>query len=93
MGLQVDVVNYSKDTKKVYVTFDMEYLPGKTGPDAASMLISLLGCSGRPGFYANEPVWKSMSDSFGIFEDGAIINAKGHLHVRFRFHILMSRPC
>lgn len=74
MGLQVDVVNYDKTPKKIYVTFDVEYLPGKTGPDAASVLLSLTGCR-SPAFMLVDKEAVMESDSFTVFEDGGIINA------------------
>lgn len=74
MGLQVDVVNYDKTPKKIYVTFDVEYVPGKTGPDATSVLLSLTGCR-SPAFMLVDKEVVMESDSFAVFEDGRIINA------------------
>jgi hypothetical protein len=74
MALQIDIVNYKKSAQKIYVTFDVEYLPGKTGPDSASVLLSLTGCS-SPAFMLVEKEVNATSDTFRIFEDGAIINA------------------
>jgi hypothetical protein len=79
MALQVDIVNYNKMPKKIYVTFDVEYLPGKTGPDSASVLLSLTGCR-TPAFMLVDKEVNMTSDSFVIFEDGAIINASKLLH-------------
>lgn len=84
MGLQVDVVNYDKTPKKIFVTFDVEYLPGKTGPDAASVLLSLTGCRGAGFMLADKEVVME-SDFFRIFEDGGIINASKSFGTRGRF--------
>ena len=75
MALQADVVNYNSGPRNVYVTFDIEYFPGKTGPDAASTLLTLTGCGLPPGFIDPSPVSNLTSDFFLVFEDGAIINA------------------
>ncbi|TID23380.1 Structural maintenance of chromosomes protein 4 [Venturia nashicola] len=79
MGLQVDVVNYDKTSKKIFVVFDVEFLEGRTGPDAMSVLLSLTGCS-SPGFVLAAQEIMLESKDFRVFEDGGIINAKGHLH-------------
>jgi hypothetical protein len=42
---QVDLVNYNEASQKIYITFDIEYVPGKSGMrDAAATLMSVTGC-------------------------------------------------
>lgn len=41
---QVDLVNYNKETKEVYVTYEIEYVDGLVGADASSSLVSVTGC-------------------------------------------------
>jgi hypothetical protein len=42
---QVDLVNYNEASQKIYITFDIEYVPGKVGMrDAAATLMSVTGC-------------------------------------------------
>jgi hypothetical protein len=43
---QVDLVNYNEASQKIYITFDIEYVPGKDGMrDAAATLMSVTGCA------------------------------------------------
>jgi hypothetical protein len=41
---QVDLVNYNKDARKVFVNYEIEYVEGKVGVDAAATLMSVTGC-------------------------------------------------
>lgn len=42
---QVDLVNYSETSQKIYITYDIEYVPGKEGMrDSAATLMSVTGC-------------------------------------------------
>ena len=54
--------------------FDVEYLPGKIGTDAASTLLSVTGCLGQ-GFMDEVPESILRSENFKIREDGWILSA------------------
>jgi hypothetical protein len=73
-AMNVDVVNYSTDRQDVYVTFEIEYLPGRVGADAVSTLLSVTGCSFR-GFFDEEAVSSLRSTNFTLREDGWIVSA------------------
>jgi len=78
--LQTDFVNYNKETKKVYVTFDIEYVDGITGVEASTNLLSVVGCgAGEPKVNLTGPA-VTESKRFPILADGTIIALKGHLH-------------
>lgn len=87
MALQVDIVNYNKTPQKIYITFDIEYLSGKTGTDAASVLLSLTGCR-SPAFMLVDKEVSMESDAFRIFENGAIINASKFCEIEVRAVLL-----
>jgi hypothetical protein len=42
----VDLVNYRSEAREVYVSYEIEYLEGKTGDDASAALMSVTGCVG-----------------------------------------------
>jgi hypothetical protein len=76
-AMTADIVNYNTKNTTVYITYDLEYVPGKLGADAAATLISVTGCMG-PGFKEadDEQVTNHTSPSFPIRKDGWIINAR-----------------
>ena len=73
-AMTADLVNYTYEKKIIYVTFDVEYLPGKIGNDASSTLISVTGC-GAPGFMDENPVSNLTSADYTMRQDGWIVNA------------------
>jgi hypothetical protein len=87
---QVDLVNYNNDTRKVFVNYDIEYMEGKVGADAAATLMSVTGCTnatrqaeqhaaGKPPVSAiklnQTGIAVTESPKFNILEDGKIISA------------------
>lgn len=40
-----DLVNLDQEPKKVYITYDLQYIPGHEGVDAQGSLISVTGCN------------------------------------------------
>jgi hypothetical protein len=42
---QMDLVNLNKESKNVYAQYDLEYLDGRIGSDAAATLMSVTGCT------------------------------------------------
>jgi len=79
-AVQSEVVNYRKDPQKVYLTMDLEYLPGKVGRDSLFTLLTVTGCRQGSGWFAKEAKNSMTSGEFPILSDGTIINARGHLH-------------
>jgi stress up-regulated protein Nod 19 len=78
--LQYDLVNYNVETKKVYVTLDMEYVEGQIGMEATSDLLSVTGCKiAEPKTDPNGAI-TTESKSFPVLVDGTIVGIKGHLH-------------
>jgi len=78
--MQIDLVSYKKEASKVYVTMEMEYLPGIVGPDTRESLLSVTGC-GVPSIKISESgPTNTTSSKYTFLEDGQILGAKGHLH-------------
>lgn len=74
------LVNYNKEAKKIYVYYDLEWVPGITGDDIKTATFTAT-CGTTP--------WISMSPSgptnttsgkFYFMEDGKVLGARGHLH-------------
>jgi hypothetical protein len=76
-AMTADIVNYNPKNTTIFITYDLEYVPGKVGADAAATLISVTGCMG-PGFKEadGEEVTNHTSPSFPMRKDGWIINAR-----------------
>jgi hypothetical protein len=87
---QVDLVNYNKDTRKVFVNYEIEYVEGKVGADAAATLMSVTGCKNMGGEHsghapASPPqsgiklnqtgIAITESPQFNILDDGKIVSA------------------
>jgi hypothetical protein len=71
--LNSDLVNYNADAKKVYITMDIEYVPGKTGLDAYPNLLSVVGCKiGEPKISKTGPA-ETLSRKFPVLVDGSIL--------------------
>lgn len=45
---QMDLVNLNPESKKVYVTYEIEYVDGHVGADASATLMSVTGCNQIP---------------------------------------------
>lgn len=71
--LQTDFVNYNNDTKKVFVTFDIEYVDGITGQEASTNLLSVVGCGAGEPKVNMTGVAVTESKKFPILMDGTII--------------------
>lgn len=41
--MMTEMINYTKDDKKIYVQFDYEYLPGRVGKESTQAIMSTLG--------------------------------------------------
>jgi hypothetical protein len=89
-GFQADLVNYSKEEKKVYNSVEIEYVDGLVGVDAVSNLMSIIGCKpghGKDGgayIHLNQTgVAVTNSKKFPILSDGTIVSAS-------KFHVQHS---
>jgi hypothetical protein len=76
LAVQAEVVNYYTKPQKIYLTMDMEYLPGKVGRDSMSTLVSVTGCNSTPGWRTNKAQMNMTSGEYPILQDGTIINAR-----------------
>jgi hypothetical protein len=77
----VMLVNYNKEAKNIYVVYDTEWVPGADLPDTKGILLSISSC-GKPIALSKEGPTKSTTGKWTFLEDGKIISARGHLHVR-----------
>jgi len=76
----VQLVNYNKEAKKVYITYDLEWVPGTVGANTQGILISVTQCpGGRIKLSQNAPT-NTTAGKFTFLQDGNIIAARGHLH-------------
>ncbi|KAF2402560.1 hypothetical protein EJ06DRAFT_547834 [Trichodelitschia bisporula] len=82
----MDVVNYNNVERTVYISAEIEFLPGKVPGylDARQQLVDPGLCSGESGTGIHPPhgVTKFSVNSTGIVvaHDGYIVNMRGHLH-------------
>lgn len=79
-AVQSEVVNYKDTPQQVYLTLDLEYLPGKVGRDSLFTLLTVTGCTMNSGWFSKEKKNNLTSGEFPILTNGTIINARGHLH-------------
>jgi len=75
-----ELVNYNKEPQKVYLTYDLEWAPGKVGVNTKGMLISISQCMGKNIRTSTTGPTNSTSGKFTVLEDGKILAARGHLH-------------
>jgi hypothetical protein len=64
----IDLVNYNAESKKVYVTFDIEYVNGHVGSDAAATLMSVTGCNNAVSESPGSPSIKLDKNGIAITE-------------------------
>jgi len=77
----VQLVNYNTAAKRVYVTYDLEWVPGTVGSDTKSALLSVTQCPNARNIRTSTagPV-ATTSGAFTFLEAGTILTARGHLH-------------
>jgi hypothetical protein len=80
IAVQAEVINYRYVDQKVYLTMDVEYLPGKYGRDSMSTLLTVTGCSGSAGWFSKSKKSRTESGAYPMLQDGIIISVRGHLH-------------
>lgn len=77
--VNAQLVNYNKAPKQVYITYDLEWIPGTQGQDMKNSLISISQCGPQIKLSASGPT-NTTSGKFYLMEDGKIVGARGHLH-------------
>ena len=77
----VQLVNYNTAAKRVYVTYDLEWVPVTVGSDTKSALLSVTQCPNARNIRTSTagPV-ATNSGAFTFLESGTILTARGHLH-------------
>ena len=80
----VDLVNQNNETKKVFVNYEIEYLEGHIGTDAAATVLSVTGCgaSGNSAKIKLDPNGVAVTESPKMFigKDAKIIGARKSLN-------------
>jgi hypothetical protein len=77
------VINYNKEPKKVYVFYDLEWVPGLQGDDIKTVTLTAT-CGGSPAIKLSKSgATNTTSGSFYFMEDGKVLGARGHLHGTF----------
>jgi hypothetical protein len=75
-----DLVNYNEKAVDIYLTFDIEYVEGHTGVEAAPNLLSVTGCKLAEPKISKEGPAETVSQVFPILVDGTLVSMKGHMH-------------
>jgi hypothetical protein len=79
----VDLVNLDRQEKTVYLTYDLEFLPGHQGTDAQGSLISVTGCARRKIAASPTAPSNTSSNYFKFFRSGTLINgSKSTFHCK-----------
>jgi len=76
----IDLVNYSKESQTVYITYDLEWTMGKPSVNTKGMLVSVTQCMGKQIKLSQSGPTNTTSGKFTFLEDGTILTARGHLH-------------
>jgi len=79
-AMNADLVSLNAGSSQVYLTMDMEYLPGKVGHDTQETLLSVETCGGQRLRTSATGPTNSTSGKYTFKQNGSIIVAKGHLH-------------
>jgi len=79
-SMNADLVSLNPGTSQIYLTMDMEYLPGKVGSDTQETLLSVDSCGGQKLRTSTTGPTNSTSGRYTFRQSGSIIVAKGHLH-------------
>ena len=83
-----EIVNYNKEPKKIYVFYDLEWVPGIVGDDVKTVTLTAT-CGGSPAIrLSSAGPTNTTSGKFYFMEDGNVLGARGHLHgMYFPSHI------
>jgi len=75
-----EIVNYNKEPKKIYVFYDLEWVPGIQGDDVKTVTLTAT-CGGSPMVKLSQTgPTNTTSGKFYFMEDGKVLGARGHLH-------------
>lgn len=79
-SIWAQLVNYNKEDKAVYVTYDLEWVPGKLGVDVKTATLTAT-CGGSPMIkLSNSGPTTTNSTAFTFLQDGTLLGGRGHLH-------------
>jgi len=78
--MNADLVSLNSGSSQIYLTFDMEYLPGQVGQDASETLLTVEACGGSRLRTSTSGPTNSTSGKYTFTQSGKIVLAKGHLH-------------
>jgi len=73
------LVNYNKESKQVYVFYDLEWVPGNVGEDTKVATLTAT-CGGSPMIRLGNGPTNTTSGKFYFMEDGKVLGGRGHLH-------------
>jgi len=79
-SMNADLVNMNPETTKIYLTLDLEYVPGIVGTDSRESLLTVEACGGSRIRLSEAGQTNSTSGRYTFKENGAIVLGKGHLH-------------
>jgi len=79
-SMNADLVNMNTASTQVYLTLDIEYLPGIVGTDSRETLLSVEACGGSWIRTSTAGETNSTSGKYTFNENGSIVLGKGHLH-------------
>jgi hypothetical protein len=79
-SMNADLVNLNTASTQIYLTLDIEYLPGIVGTDSRETLLSVESCGGSWIRTSTTGATNSTSGKYTFKENGSIVLGKGHLH-------------
>lgn len=86
INVNVEIVNYNKEKRDFYLTYEVEYHEGLVGQNAQEQLIDILACE-KTKLVAISPqgAVNTTSEKYMVYKSGNIIDASKclaeHLHV------------
>jgi len=79
-SMEADLVSLNAAESKIYITIDMEYLPGIVGGDTRESLVDVSWCGGERVKAPTNGVGRAKSGTWKFTDSGIITVAKGHMH-------------
>jgi hypothetical protein len=74
--VNMEVVNYRKDKKEFYLTYEIEYLPGLVGSNAQGQLLDITACDEKKKVTISRTgPTNTTSGKHLVYKDGSIIDA------------------
>ncbi|KAF2404354.1 hypothetical protein EJ06DRAFT_518776 [Trichodelitschia bisporula] len=80
--MQAELVNYHPEPQNVFLQMDIEWVPGKYGPDASQATLAATSCDSATQSFKPQPgtAGEIKSKVYPATADGKIIAARGHMH-------------